>query len=189
MKRAALLLCLAGLAGCSTDSADSLSRDYRNLNNEAIDALMMSTSEARAKFAKDKILKPYGERLKNIDKRFDDWLRNTDDKEIIRDTLSSDSVATLLAELPINRKRLENEQKRILAKVQGFPKEAFPVLNEFAAGTGLTELKTQLDTGNKFNMLVPKFDKDKPWVSQKPKNYDELQEQLTKRLKALALAP
>ena len=47
-KRCLLVLCLvAGLSGC-TDTIDSVTREYRNANNEAIDAMMMVTSEARA---------------------------------------------------------------------------------------------------------------------------------------------
>jgi hypothetical protein len=123
MKRAALLLLLAGLTGCSTDNAKSLSRDYRNLNNEVIDALMMSTSEWRAELGKDKIIKPYTEKVGNIDKRFATWVQNTDDKEIIRDTLDSESVATLLAEAPINLRRLNHERARITRKVDARAKE------------------------------------------------------------------
>jgi uncharacterized protein (DUF4213/DUF364 family) len=97
MKRAALLFCLAGLSGCSTDSAHSLSRDYRSLNNEAIDALMMATTEQRAQIAKTKILKSYSDRLQAIDKRFATWVQNTDDKVIVLDTFTDESVPTLLA--------------------------------------------------------------------------------------------
>jgi hypothetical protein len=197
MKRAALLVCLAGLSGCSTDSADSLSRDYRNLNNEAIDALMMCTSEARAVVARDKILKAYPDRLTALDKRMATWLQNTDDKLIVLDTLFSDSVATLLAELPINAKRLEYELQRLQNLAREVPG---PVLTELARGAGLNGLKQQLmvapggnqfnpfgATGNKFQGLIVQFDTDKKWANQKPPNFGELREQLENRKKALAL--
>ncbi len=71
MKKTALAMVVLGLAGCSSDSAHTLSRDYRNLNNECIDAMMMITSERAATFARDKIYKPYSDRLGIIDHRCD----------------------------------------------------------------------------------------------------------------------
>lgn len=221
MKRVTLLLCLTGLAGCSTDSAAGLSRDYRNLNNEAVDALMMSTSEDRAKLARDKVLKVYGDRLKAIDKRCEDWLRNTDDKLVVFETMDSESVITLLVETPINAKRLAHEQQRILAmcayrakeiadrmaidgtldrmrqegvanpeaaiqsKAREEAKKEWPVLHAFAAGSHLSDVKMQLEKGNKFFGLVRAFKEDKKWKNQLPPNMEELTKQMEDRRKAL----
>jgi hypothetical protein len=199
MKRAALVFCLASLpslAGCSTDSANSLSRDYRNLNNEAIDALMMVTSEERAQLAKTKILgKVYTERLQAIDKRMDSWLQNTDDKLIVLETMTSESVVTLLAELPINAKRLELEQKRLgnllAAKIkEGVDPKACPALNDLGStGASLSTLKNQFGT-NKFAGLIFAFnDKNvKKWQNERPPNFDDMMKDWNERKDALKLA-
>ncbi len=201
MKRAALLLCLTGLAGCSTDSAYSLSRDYRSLNNEVIDALMMSTTEERAKLAQEKIIKPYSDRLQKIDKRFASWLQNTDDKEIVRDTLTEISVATLISEIPINTRRLEHEQQRIDAMVKARQKEGvdvrkeWPMLSSLASPSSTSGLRAQLGfKTNNFAKLVSDIrdDKNKKWKSNRPQPdevYQELTKQLDDRLKALELPP
>ena len=198
MKRAALIFCLASLpslAGCSTDSANSLSRDYRNLNNEAIDALMMVTSEDRAQLAKTKILgKVYTERLQAIDKRMDSWLQNTEDKLVVIETMSSESVVTLLAELPINAKRLDLEQKRIgnllAAKIkEGADPKACPALNDLgSSGASVSTLKNQFGN-NKFAKLLIDFNNPavKKWANEKPPNFDDMMKDQADKLKALQL--
>jgi len=202
MKRVALLVCLTGLAGCSTDSAHSLSRDYRNLTNEAIDGLMMCTSEARAQFVKTKIISAYQERQMKLDKRFDSWVQNTDDKLIVLDIMDSDSVATLLAEIPINYKRLDYEQQRIAAMVAAHAREVpdvkkdWPVLSEFAAGTGLSIIKNHLKPSDangrsmhKVASLVFAFKLDKKWTNQLPPDFADVWERLQNRIKGQALGP
>jgi hypothetical protein len=112
-KRALLGLALGLLTGCSTDSANSLSRNYRNINNEAIDALMLVTNESRAETANVKIIKTYKDRLIEIDKRLDTYVQNQEEKLILFETLTSESVVILFAECTINQKRLDLEQQRL----------------------------------------------------------------------------
>jgi hypothetical protein len=190
MKKLTLIVVALGLAGCSTDSAQTLSRDYRTLNNEAIDALMMITSESRARFAHNKILKRYQERLGEIDKRMTTWLQNTDDKDIIVDTLSSESVFVLLAECKINQERLALEQRRlqklVAVKVQdenerrraaGEPavdaSKVCPAMSAFAEGGGmLGTLDNNLKIGTKFGETIPKFLLDNAWKKNHPPNME-----------------
>src|ERR1043166_4421250 len=85
-----LLPLLLPLWGCS-DNASSLSRDYRNLNNEYLDTLMMVRDEETARWANEKVFKAYQGRKEKVDAREETWARNTDDKEILKDMMSSES--------------------------------------------------------------------------------------------------
>ena len=112
-KKAWLALALCCVAGCSNDSAHSLSRDYRNINNECIDGLMMVTSEARAKFVTEKIFKTFSDRIGPVDKRAASYEQNTDDSVIVMQMVTTESVAMLFAENKINQRRLKLEQDRL----------------------------------------------------------------------------
>jgi DNA-directed RNA polymerase len=112
-KRACLALALCLLTGCSTDSAHTLSRDYRNVNNEAIDALMLVTNESRAKIANVKIVKTYPERVGDIDRRMASYVQNQEEVLVLSEVLSSESVMILFAECKINLRRLDKEQERL----------------------------------------------------------------------------
>jgi hypothetical protein len=161
-----LALALGCLAGCSNDTAHSLSRDYRNINNECIDALMMVTSESRAKYANVKIFKSFSERISPIDKRAASYEQNTDDKQIVMEMVTTESVAMLLAENSINQRRFKLEQQRIKnllefnrktevdklkAEGQANPdvkvREKWPNLSELASGASLNAFKSHLDKG------------------------------------------
>ncbi len=194
MKKLVLLPLLCTLVGCSTDNASSLARDYRNLNNEYLDALMMVTSESTAKFAQDKVIKPYSERKGKIDKRYQTWELNTDNKEIVKDLLSSESVTMLFAEHRINRIRLQREKDRLkkllnskietekerqrqagVANPAVDSRKEWPNLSELAAGAVLNPLKDNIQTVNGCP-LTALFDKfpDKAWDNERPRNFKEL---------------
>jgi hypothetical protein len=201
-RRTALAALLIFVTGC-TESAGGLSRDYRNLNNECIDSLMMITSERRASLANTKILgKLYQEKIQTIDKRFDNWLMNQEEKDVVKDVLSSESVVILIAENKINKKRLEFEMarlKRLLdtrvkdeterrkangdANANVDPEKVFPHLNAAASGSFIGPLQQQLDRGTKFQDLLNKIQNDKNWQKYRPPNFDQLMEDFTKRLK------
>jgi hypothetical protein len=206
MRRKLLLLPLVSLlVGCSRDDAASLSRDYRNLNNEAIDALMMTTNEFRARHGNEKILKPYQDRLGNLDKRFDQWVLGAEDKLVPGEVLRSEGVATLMGEREFNKKRLANElariQKLLDARVerekevmrgQGIadPKvdarKFWPNLWEISSGASTQTLQRTLDKGTKFDELLVKFRTDKGWQNLLPPDFKELTQEFEGKVKLLA---
>jgi hypothetical protein len=181
MKKTALMVVAIAMAGCSTDSAHTLSRDYRNLDNEAIDALMMITGEARARFARDKIFKPYNERLTKIDDRAATWLQNTEDDFIVRDTMGSESVMTLIDESEVNKTRLKLELDRIKVLLDTKakdnpgvdPAKEWPALSSFAAGSETNSLKNHLDR-NKFFELIAQFKTEKWGKARKAAGLDDI---------------
>jgi len=202
MNRKLLLLPLVlTLVGCS-DSATSLSRDYRNLNNEVLDALMMVTNETSAKWATDKIVKPYADRKGNIDKREQTWELNTDDREVCKDVMSSESVAMLFAEHLTNKKRLQLETARLKKLLEANvsreterlrqggdpnpvvdPRKHWPTLNDLAMGTSTLPLKNNLESigGCNLTRLHSKFP-TKEWEKHRPANFAELQEAMKKKV-------
>ena len=64
-KRCLLVMCLlAGLSGC-TDTIDTVTREYRNTNNEGVDAMMMVNSDAQAGIMIARIFKPSTDRYRS----------------------------------------------------------------------------------------------------------------------------
>jgi hypothetical protein len=184
-RRALVGLALCALTGCSTDNPTSLSRDFRNLNNEAIDALMMVTNESRAKFVNDKIIGTYQDRYGKIEKRMQTYVQNTENETIILDTLRSESVAILLAESQFNIPRLNHEQQRLkklleatVQREKDRRKEAgdpdpvnvdkfCPSLNALATSDH-APLHDSLKKGTPMAALVADFGKDKFKAARKP---------------------
>src|SRR4051794_14561883 len=113
-KHLALLLFLGCSAGCR-DSADTLSRDYRNLNNEAIDALMMITSEGQAQAMHVRVLKDFGNRIQGVNDRCKNWKQNNEKEDYGSQIYTSDSVLILAVESEMNKERLDLETKRLKA--------------------------------------------------------------------------
>jgi hypothetical protein len=191
-KQAWLGLALCCVAGCSNDSAQSLSRDYRNISNECIDALMMVTGESRAKFANDRVLKPFADRIGKVDNRTQLYEQNTDDKVVMLQMVDTESVAILVAEGQINRTRFKLEQDRIKnllgtlvgnevekRKAEGEANpivkasEKWPNLNDIAMGSSTAKLREYLDKGPMLTKLFEKFG-TKAWDKARPKNWDVL---------------
>src|SRR5205085_11426354 len=56
------------VVGC-TDNIDSVTREYRAVNNEAIDALMMITTEAKAREMTIRVFKPLLKRYEGINNK------------------------------------------------------------------------------------------------------------------------
>jgi hypothetical protein len=159
MKKLAWLPCVVLLVGCR-ESADALSRDYRNLNNEAVDTLMMVTGESSARLATERILKQYGERKKAIDDRFKTWKQNTDDDEITTTTLQSESVMFLLIETKINKQRAVLEKERIekLFQTSGGSKEITPNLHELATTGKISGVAKDVGDQGAFGALLAEFE-------------------------------
>jgi hypothetical protein len=110
-----LVLCLVGC----TDTVDSVTREYRNANNEAIDAMMLVTSERRADDMIKRVFKTSTERYQAIDKRLETVERNTaKKKDFVKNVFESNGVHLYLNELEINAQRfsLEVIRMRNLAK-------------------------------------------------------------------------
>jgi hypothetical protein len=100
------------VAGC-VDNIDSVSREYRNANNEAMDAMMMVTSERRAEEMTRRIFKPIKDRYAALDKKVEIILGNRTKKEFAKDVLESDGVHIYLSELEVNRERYQLEIMRL----------------------------------------------------------------------------
>jgi len=175
VKRALLLFLLVSTgAGCS-DNQETLSREYRNLNNEAIDSLMLTTSERRARLANEKIFGRYSERLQEIDRRFKIWETNADERMMTIDVLTSESVITLMAENKTNQDRLAIETARLskllrdmteqernrrqeLGENPAFDtKEVWPNLHELVSTNRTKALNDQLTKGGNFAALLAKM--------------------------------
>ena len=107
-----VVILLGMLAGC-TDTADSISREYRNQINEGLDAMMLVTNEATAKRMNVRVFKPMGERFTDIDRRLGIVRANRAKKEFVTEFFESDSVHMYIGEIYLNRKRFELEVSRL----------------------------------------------------------------------------
>jgi hypothetical protein len=112
MIRNVLFLLILLLAGC-VDTIDTVTREYRNTNNEAIDAMMMITSEAQAKRMTIRVFKPLTDRYKEIDKRLDAVQANRSKKEFVKEVCESNGTHLYLTELEVNRQRFSLEFIRL----------------------------------------------------------------------------
>jgi hypothetical protein len=206
-KRVWIALALCCLAGCSNDTANSLSRDYRNINNECVDGLMMVTSESRAKFVNEKIFKTYSDRVALIDKRAANYQQNTDDVQIIRETLNSESLAILFAEISANKKRMDLETARIRkifdtrvkehmdrfkaggdkdaeARAKEETRKEWPNLSAFAEAHAQTTVAREWVKDNALATLVSKFP-TKQWDGPRGRvpEFKELMEKFSEKIK------
>src|SRR5436309_2785595 len=115
----AVFFLLVAVAGCR-DSADAMSRFYRSVNNEALDALMMITSDSICKDMMERILLEYPDRIhgpapRGVEARVKVWKQNNEKDDYGAQLLTSDSVVILLIENSINQKRLAMEESRLRA--------------------------------------------------------------------------
>jgi len=101
------------LTGC-TDTMDSLTREFRNANNEGIDAMMMVVDDESAHRMNLRVFKPLNERYKDIERRMDIWKNNrATNKELIESTFKSDSFYLYYAEIEVNKERFSMERMRL----------------------------------------------------------------------------
>lgn len=170
MKRTfALLLVVLTASGC-VETADSISREYRNLNNEAIDALMMVTSEARARTAVDRVLSEYENKLKKIEGKVKVFKLNNEKVDVLKQVYNSDSVAILILENSYNKQRLEAEKKRLALLFNTLkatrPDLELKYLEQVAkGGEKVTKIAQQLDNNDLLKLFEttqkdPKLNKD-----------------------------
>jgi hypothetical protein len=126
--------------GC-TDDVDSVTREYRATTNEAIDALMMVTSEASAHRMTERVLKPMQKRYENIDKKLGLVKYNRTKAEFVKEVLESDGVHIYLTDLMVNHGRLALEMKRLkhLYKAEIEAGEVCPKLDELVNKDGILD--------------------------------------------------
>jgi hypothetical protein len=112
-KRNLLLLALVLLLTGCTDTLELITRDLRNANNEAIDAMMMVTGEEQAHSMNTRVLKPLRERYNNIEDKLKAWESNRSKKEAVQEIANSSGFALYVAELEVNRARFTLEKNRL----------------------------------------------------------------------------
>jgi len=153
-----ITILLGFLAGC-TDTADTVSREYRNQINEGLDALMFVTSEESAKQMSLRVFKPMGDRFTDIDRRLGIVRSNRTKKEFVTEFFESDSVHMYLSEISINRQRFALEKTRLRDLVQQYKKrneECPDLLTLVDDGGVMGPLKTQLEQP-KINEYISSF--------------------------------
>ncbi len=99
-------------AGC-VDTVDTVAREYRNSNNEVIDAMMVITTESQADGMTARIFKPMNDRYDAIDRKLTILITNRTKKEIVNEVYESEGVHMYLVELEINRQRYALEMTRL----------------------------------------------------------------------------
>jgi hypothetical protein len=134
-------------AGC-VDSWDTEMREYRNTNNEVIDAMMMVTSESQAEGMTARVFKPMGERYEAIDKKLGILVIGAAKKDIVKEVFESDGVHMYLTELEVNRQRFALEMTRLRN------------LRQQILDAEMAELKRQGDANPKVDAqkICPKLD-------------------------------
>lgn len=183
------------LTGC-TDNMESMSREFRNANNEAIDAMMMVTSEDQAYRMTVRVLKPLNERYSGIEDKMKSWQANRTNKEIVEETFNSNGFYLYLAEVEVNRMRYAMERTRLRNLYRQYqqrkleemraagdndpvvanPREVCPYLYDLIATDNLLKkIENQL-TDPKIVMLLKQFPTMKG-----VENYPELHELFLKK--------
>jgi len=123
---AALLLILVGC----TDTIDTVTREYRNTTNEAIDALMLVTDEPSALRMTNRVFKPMTARYKAIDEKLNIIKVNRVKKDLVKEVYESDGFQIYLNELDMNRQRLSLEVARLCSFLKQYEKEERMRLDE-----------------------------------------------------------
>ena len=133
------LILLTALTGC-TDTIDSVTREYRNATNEALDAMAVVTSDERAEAMITRVFKPLSNRYEAIDKRLENVKNNRTRKDFVKEVFESDGTCLYLTEVAVNRQRFALEKSRLDNLIQQLVEkerakkieegEANPVINE-----------------------------------------------------------
>jgi hypothetical protein len=159
MKYKLPLLALVLVSTGCTDDFDSVAREYRATTNEAIDALMMVTSEKAAERMTVRVLKPMAARYTAIDKKLDLVRKNRTKAEIVKEVFESDGVHIYLTDLQVNQERLDLEMKRLkhLYKAEIDAGETCPKLDELVKEGVLEPLKKHLKESDLVRMMTKEF--------------------------------
>ena len=112
MNRCLLLILLLGIVGC-TDTADTVMLEYRNLDNEALDAMMMVTDGNQATRMDLRIFKDLRNRYDRIDKKLNIMMINRTSKELVQEVYESTGIIMYVHESNLNRDRYKLEADRI----------------------------------------------------------------------------
>jgi hypothetical protein len=156
--RLSLLILPLALVGC-VDNVDSVSREYRNANNEAVDAMMMITDDTRAAQMTRRIFKRMKDRYDALDRKVEIIKDNRDKKDFVKEVYESDSLHIYLTELEVNRERYQLEIMRLkdLVKQLGGDRENCPNLYDLCYKDDvLSTLRKQL-TDAKLAKYIDQF--------------------------------
>jgi len=142
---------LMTLVGC-TDTIDTITREYRNATNEAIDALMMVTDNNTALQMTNRVFKPMVIRYKAIDDKLKIVQANRTKKELVKEVLESDGFQIYLNELEMNRQRASLEFARIRNVMKQYEREAREKLD--AEGNFNKEPNLKEDCPGIYDLLI-----------------------------------
>ncbi|MSU80036.1 MAG: hypothetical protein EXS16_18340 [Gemmataceae bacterium] len=184
------------LTGC-TDTVDSISREYRNTNNEGIDAMMMITSDETARRMNIRVFRPLKERYDNIDNRLKALHNNSTNHDFVTACLESTNVHLFLTELEINRQRYTLEMMRLRRLTENLMEkklaenpdakieEVLPGLTEIVIReSALMPLNTNIKTPKLIFEYMTNFGR-----ARNVKKYDKLHEEFVKMRQSLTFAP
>jgi hypothetical protein len=189
-----VVVAILALTGC-TDTIDSISREYRNANNEVIDAVMAITSEQKAKDINARIFKTIPERYKKMDDKLKNYETNqATNLEMVTNYLTSDGVQLLIADRKANVKRFDVAMKRLKELYEQYINEAreaqgndfdenavAPTIRDIirVPSHPLVQFEKQLNT-SEIETKMAKWD-DKPPKGVPDQKYKELKTEFDKR--------
>lgn len=113
--RMCILVALFPLAGC-VDTPDSVAKEFRNANNEHIDAMMMVTNDTQAERMTVRVFSRMKERYDALDKKWDimqQGMGRNPSQDTIREFLWADGVHLYRAEYRPNAQRFTLEMARL----------------------------------------------------------------------------
>jgi hypothetical protein len=110
---------IVAFVGC-TDTIDTVTREYRNTNNEVVDALMMITDERSATRMKLRIFDQMLARYNTIDGHLKTVTDNRSRKEFVKEYYESDGLLLYKADLQVNQLRFNLESRRLQALVDQY---------------------------------------------------------------------
>ncbi len=153
LKKIGLAFCIVVTVGCRED-ANSLSREWRNINNEYIDSLMVTVDDSSAKNALLKFVNDYDKKVKIVEYRLGIWIQNMEKEVVVESVLGSDSFAVYLAECKTNLDRLDLELERLKKVAEDAQRNAvggktFPNLLEIAQKGKHSTFRDALKSGGK----------------------------------------
>ncbi len=183
-----------GMVGC-TDTIDTITREYRNTTNEAIDALMMVNDEYSARRYTVRVFSQLDARYASIDNRLKIVETNRSKKEFVKEVFESNGFHLYCTEVDINRQRYGMELTRLRGVLADYTKEERARLDEEGQvdvpinyGEICPILKELVDDKMKIvgdQLLKPKlFEKMRNFKDWKVEGYDKLLKEFQKKREA-----
>jgi hypothetical protein len=137
------------LTGC-TNTIDTVTREYRNSNNEVLDAVMVVTNDEKAKEMHTRVFKHLMGRYEGIDERLKQIKANRTRAEFAKEVLESEGAHLYISELEVNCQRYSLEVTRLRSLIKHYVDERRqeriaageddPVINEAEVCPGLFQL-------------------------------------------------